>query len=498
MKNAGQASDEILINLTARETRVALVEEGVLQEILIDRARKRSLVGNIYKGRVVRVLPGMDAAFVDIGLERASFLHAQDIYQPNAGSEEEAEVSGLKNITQLLRENQEIVVQITKEPLGTKGARVTTQLSIPSRYVVLLPASQSIGISVRIEDEEERIRLKNIIEQENQENALTYGYIVRTAAEGASDSALRMDIRFLQRLWDSVKQSMETSKPGSLIYADLPLELRVLRDFTTHHLQRIMVDDEGCVEKMSQFAEQFMPEAQEKIFLYRGERPVFDLHNIEEEIERSLSKKVGLKSGGYILIEQTEAMTTVDVNTGAYVGHRNLEETIFKTNLEAVQVIARQLRLRNLGGIIILDLIDMQNEMHRQAVLEALHQHLAKDHTKTMVSEVTSLGLVQMTRKRTRESLEHVLCEVCPVCEGKGSVKTAETVCYQIFREIMREARQYPQAGEFLVLASAKVVELMLDEEAQSMAELQTAIKASIRLQSEALYAVEQFDIILM
>lgn len=499
-------SEEILINLTPRETRVAVVEDGILQEVLVERARKRGLVGNIYKGRVVRILPGMEAAFVDIGLERAAFLHASDIsegYKPTFGEESPSQLEQellepppAVCITKLIHQGQDLIVQVIKDPLGTKGARLTTHVSIPSRYLVFLVDSDAVGISIRIEDEIERERLKDIINTFKQD--MDGGYIVRTAGEHIDPWAIRSDMQFLQRLWASVKEKSQKAKSTELIYADLDLELRVVRDFINDNTLKINIDARTGFERMRAFAEQFLPDALNKIELYSGERPLFDLYNIEDEIERSLSKKVTLKSGGYLMIEQTEAMTTVDVNTGAYVGHRNLEETIFKTNLEASQAIARQLRLRNLGGIVILDFIDMQRSEHKQAVLDSLEQYLAKDHARTSVGEVTSLGLVQMTRKRIRESLEHVLCGVCPMCEGRGFVKTAETICYQIFREVIREAKQYQKVKEFLILAAPEVVELMLDEESNSVAELESFINASLRLQSESLYTVEQFDIVLM
>ncbi len=503
-------SEEILINLTPRETRVAVVENGILQEVFVERERKRGMVGNIYKGKVVRVLPGMEAAFVDIGLERAAFLHASDIIQGykqtllsdnNPDSlQDESETPDIPvpiHINQLVRQGQDLIVQVIKDPLGTKGARLTTHVSIPSRYLVFLADSDVIGVSVRIENEEERNRLKETIATFKDEIG-TGGYIVRTAGEHIDPWAIRADMQFLQRVWASLQEKMLHAKATEVIYADLPLELRVIRDFINDKTTHIKIDSRAGFERMTRFAEQFLPDSLDKLELYTGERPLFDMHSIEEEIERTLHKKVPLKSGGYLMIEQTEAMTTVDVNTGAYVGHRNLEETIFKTNLEAAQTIARQLRLRNLGGIIILDFIDMSNPEHKQGVLDTLNQNLAKDHARTTVSEVTSLGLVQMTRKRIRESLEHILCGPCPMCEGRGFIKTAETVCYQIFREIIREAKQYPKVKQFLILAAPEVVGLMLDEESNSVAELEAFVEATLRLQSESLYTAEQFDIVLM
>ncbi len=487
-------SEEILVNVTPQETRVAVVENGVLQEVLIERTRCRGLVGNIYKGVVSRVLPGMQAAFVDVGLERAAFLHVTDIMSSNDDSG--VEVRRDEGITRLLREGQVLLVQVIKDPLGTKGARLTTHITIPSRYLVFMPEAGNIGVSQKIESEEERQRLKDIVQGTLEEHE-PHGYIVRTAAEGVSADALRADMRFLRKLWESVHASEATAGAGSVVYEDLPLVRRVLRDLVGTEVEKVRIDSRETFETVSKFAEQFVPEILDQLEYYPGERPVFDLYAVEDEIQKALERKVQLKSGGYLIIDQTEAMTTIDVNTGAYVGHRNLEETIFKTNLEAAQAIARQLRLRNLGGIIIIDFIDMSDEEHKRQVLRALEKSLERDHAKSHISEVSSLGLVEMTRKRTRESLEHVLCSVCPTCGGRGSLKTPETVCYEIFREILREARQF-DAQQLLVLASQEVVDLLVDEESTSLAELESFIGKAIRFQSEVLYTQEQFDVVLM
>ncbi len=482
-------SEEILINVTPRETRVASVENGVLQELYIERTHKRGLVGNIYKGRVCRVLPGMQAAFIDIGLERAAFLHASDIAQPNVGNGQRETA-----IENLLNEGQELLVQVVKDPLGSKGARLTTHLTIPSRYLVFLPGERTAGVSTKIEREEERQRLKEII-QGFAERRSEGGFIVRTAAEGSDPAELEADQIFLDRLWESIRARIEKAPAGSIIYEDLPLALRTLRDLVSDTVEKVRVDSRETYLKLVEFADQFVPWMASQLEYYPGERPIFDLYGVEDEIQKALERKVQLKSGGYLIIDQTEAMTTIDVNTGAYVGHRTLEETIFKTNLEAAQTIARQLRLRNLGGIIIIDFIDMGTEEHKRQVLRALEKSLARDHARCHITEVSSLGLVEMTRKRTRESLEHILCEVCPTCQGRGSLKTAETVCYEIFREIIREARQY-EAKELLVLASQEVVDLLLDEESASLAELESFIKRPIRFQVEAMYTQEQFDVV--
>lgn len=504
-------SDEILINKTPYETRAAVVSDGILQEILIERTDRNLLVGNIYKGKVVRVLPGMEAAFVDIGLERAAFLHVNDIHTVRNSLEIEKEVLSdeLTNdveknviippkadITNILYQGQEIVVQVIKDPLGTKGARLTTQVSIPSCYLVYLAESDVIGVSIRIEQEEERTRLKEHLS--NFQSELGGAYIARTAAEGVDHWVLRADMQFLARLWINIADKIAESKAGDLIYGNFPLELRMLRDYVGRGIQQIRVDAAESFDRMVGFAQDFLPETIGNIQLYQGTRHIFDLYNIDEEIEKALSNHVSLKSGGYIIIEQTEAMTTIDVNTGAFVGYRNLEDTIFKTNLEAAQAIAHQVRLRNLGGMIIIDFIDMASPEHQQSVLDELQMHLSQDNARTTISAVTSLGLVEMTRKRTRESLEHILCEKCPTCRGKGYIKTKETICYEIFREVVREAKQYPNINGILILASVDVIEQLLDEEAHHLAELQAFAQLNIKLQPEALYNIEQFDIILL
>jgi ribonuclease G len=485
--------EEILINVTPSEVRAALLENGVLQEVYVDRTAFRGLISNIYKGRVMRVLPGMQAAFIDIGLERTAFLHASDIAKVRVADDPEH----APNIRELVREGDEIMVQVVKDPLGNKGARLTTYITLPSRHLVLLPRSNTVGVSARIEDEQERDRLRLMVEELLAEQELDCGAIVRTAAEGADKDALAADLRYSLKLWSVVKGRCSERSVKSLIHEDLSLPLRVLRDMVTGDVERILVDSEDDFTAMQQFAATFLPEAGPAIEFYERRRPIFDLHGIEDEIRRSLERNIPLKSGGYLIFDQTEAMTTIDVNTGAYVGHRNLEETIFRTNLEASVAIARQLRLRNLGGIIIIDFIDMAEEEHRSQVLQSLSGRLAGDHAKTQIMDVSPLGLVEMTRKRTRESLEHVLCQACPSCEGRGFVKTAESVCYEIFREILRQHGQF-DFQELLVLARPRVIERMLDEESASVAELEELTGATIRLQSESLYAPDQFDVILM
>lgn len=476
------------MNVTPTETRVALVENGVLQEIFIERSNHRGLVGNIYKGKVVRVLPGMQAAFVNIGFERAAFIHAAEISGGDANTP----------IQTLVHEGQSLIVQVTKDPIGTKGARLTTQLSIPSRYLVYMPGSVHIGVSQRIEEEVERERLKQVVLEcmTAEELSGEAGFILRTAAEGVGDEEILADIRYLKRLWRKLNERIKEQKAPSLIYAELPLSLRTLRDAIRPEVSKILVDSRETSTKLEHFAEQYMPEVQQRLDYYPGPRPIFDLYSVEDEIQRALERKVPLKSGGYLVIDQTEAMTTIDVNTGAFVGRRNLEETIYKTNLEAATAIGRQLRLRNIGGIIILDFIDMVDVEHQRQVLRMLEKVLEKDHTKTKISSVSELGLVEMTRKRTRESLEHMVMEPCSTCNGRGSVKTAETICYEIFREILREERAY-EAGTYLILASQPVVDRLLDEDSSGLADLEAFIGKAIKLQVESQYTQNQYDIIL-
>jgi ribonuclease G len=494
-------SIEILVNIAPREARAAVVENGVLQEIYLERTSRRGLVSNLYKGRVSRVLPGMQAAFVDIGLDRTAFLHAADI----AGTPPDETVVGLsaasgsqqvEDIRRLVNQGDDILVQVIKDPIGTKGARLTTFVALPSRYLVYMPRGDGIGVSARIEDELERQRLKSAMLGLLPPGA-PGGYILRTAAQGVSIESLREDMAYLDKLWKHVRVRATETEPGTIVHEDLPLALRVLRDELSRGVSRVLVDSPREHAEMIAFAAAFMPDAATRIELYAGTRPIFDLHGIEEEIAKALERKVTLKSGGHLVIDQTESMTTIDVNTGAYVGHRNLEETIFRTNLEAAVAIARQLRLRNLGGIIIIDFIDMHDESHRRQVLAALERALAGDRAQTHIVSLSPLGLVEMTRKRTRESLEHLLCAPCPTCEGRGFVKTPETVCNEIFREIVRQSRQFA-SRELLILAHQDVVDRLLDEESTTLAELEAQVGRPIRLQVEGLYGVDQYDVVLI
>jgi ribonuclease G len=486
-------TEEILINVTPQETRVAVIEHGVMHELHIERTSARGLVGNIYMGRVVRVLPGMQSAFIDIGGERAAFLHVADIWgsRPHNG----APGAGTP-IERLLTEGQNLVVQVVKDPIGTKGARLSTQISIAGRLLVYLPQESHIGISQRIDDEEERQQLRGKLLQLLPADEKG-GFIIRTMAETATDRELEADVAYLRKLWQGIRERAQTAAPLTLLYQDLNLSLRVLRDFFHEDTARILIDSRETFHSMQQFAIEFTPNVLPRLEHYQGERPLFDLYGVEDEIEKALARRVDLKSGGYLMIDQTEALTTVDVNTGGFVGGRSFDDTIFKTNLEAAQVIARQLRVRNLGGIIIIDFIDMDSEEHRNAVLNEFRKALARDRTRMTVNGLTQLGLVEMTRKRTRESLAHVLCEPCPVCGGRGELKTAQTVCYQVLRELLREARQF-DAREFRILASQQVIDMFLDEESQSLAMLSDFIGKPVSLQVESAYNQEQFDIVLM
>lgn len=482
-------SDELLINVTPMECRVALIQNGTVNELFVERTVKRGLVGNVYKGKVVRVLPGMQAAFVDIGLSRTAFLHINDMVWPRS--------QPTPNVFELLQPGQILTVQVMKDMLGTKGARLSTDLSIPSRYLVLMPYGHHIGVSQRIESEEERDRLRSMIERIQKEHDLPGSVIVRTAAEGVAEEAIAQDMAYLAKLWEYIQRKQKTIVVPSLIFEELPLPQRVIRDLANENTSKIYVDSREVFAKLQEFIQEFVPNISNSLIHYPGERPLFDLYNVEEDIQKALQTRVALKSGGYLMIDQTEAMTTIDVNTGSYVGGRTLEDTVFKTNMEATQVIARQLRLRNLGGIIIIDFIDMQEASHREEVMSQFERMLQRDHAKTKITQVSELGLVEMTRKRTRESLEHLLCESCPTCQGRGYVKTAESVCYEIFREIMRYARAFESQSAFTVVAHPAVIDRLLTAEAPAVADLEHFVSRVIKFQVENLYTQEQYDIIL-
>lgn len=490
-------TEEILVNVSPSETRVAFLENGLVQELYIERNKGRGLVGNIYKGKVLRILPGMQAAFVDIGLAKAGFMHADDI---NVFDKEGLELRSSKteDIRSLLHDGQELYVQVVKDPLGTKGARLTTHLSVSARYLVYMPNTDHVGISNTIENADEKDRLYELVSGLRDEYKDQYkgGFIVRTVAEGKSEDELRADIPFVYKLWHELVKPARKVKAPSLIYEDMPLHMRTVRDLIRSNIERVKVDAESSFQEMQKFAKHYVPEVGKRIELYQGERPLFEIYGVEEEIQRALSREVPLKSGGYLVVDQTEAMTTVDVNTGAFVGKRNLEETIFKTNMEAAAAIARQLRFRNIGGIIIIDFIDMEDAEHKRQVHRTLEKLLEKDRARTSITGVSELGLVEMTRKRTRESLGRTLCEPCPVCNGRGVQKSAQTVCFEIFRDILREAKTY-DSGSLRVLASQKIIDYLLDEESDSVADLEHFISKTIEFSVETLYTQEQYDIVL-
>jgi ribonuclease G len=491
-------SEEILVNVTPMETRVAVVENGATQDIYIERTTSRGLVGNIYAGTVVRVLPGMQAGFVDIGAERTSFIHVSDIAVENGAGQENRSAAAAA-IGDHLHEGKKVIVQVTKDPLGSKGARLTTQLSVSSRYLVFMPQTRHVGVSQRIDDQEERNRLQQLLADAvaAEEMEGEGGYILRTAAEGVGPEEIRADLRFLKRLWAAVSRRAKRATRPELLYEDVPLHLRTARDLARPGVERIRIDSRESFSALRQFCDEYVPEVSTLLEHYDGERPLFELHGIEDEIQRALSRRVELKSGGHLVIDQTEAMTTIDVNTGSFVGRRNQAETILKTNLEAATTLARQLRVRNLGGIIIVDFIDMMDEEHRRQVLRTLEKAMLRDPARNKVYGISGLGLVEMTRKRTRESLEHMLCEECPVCQGRGMLKTAETVCYEIFREIMRDARAY-ENDTLMVLAAQGVIDRLLDEESANLADLEEFIGKTISLRVEPGYNQEHFDIILL
>ncbi|MFD0667492.1 ribonuclease G [Ramlibacter sp. MAHUQ-53] len=489
---------DILINWSPQETRVAIVESGAVQELHVERTLERGLVGNIYLGKVARVLPGMQSAFIDVGLERAAFLHVADVWQPHAEPDAGRPPAPQVPIEKQVFEGRAMMVQVIKDPIGTKGARLSTQVSIAGRLLVFLPQDDHLGVSQKIPlQQREALRQRLVALVGTRETGGGGGFILRTNAEDASDAELADDIAYLRKTWARIRQAATSQPPGTLLHQDLNLLQRVLRDLVGEETQSIRIDSREQFAALQAFGQEFMPAAAAKLQLYKGERPIFDLYSIDDEVARALGRRVELKSGGYLIVDQTEALTTVDVNTGGYVGARNFDETIFKTNLEAAQAIARQLRLRNLGGIIIVDFIDMVRPDHRDAVLAELRKQLGRDRVKTMAGGFSQLGLVELTRKRTRESLAQALCEPCPACQGSGQVKTARTVCYDILREILREARQF-NPREYRVVACPRVVELFLDEESQHLAGLSDFIGKPISLQADSAMGPEQYDIVLL
>ena len=482
-------AEEILINITPREVRIAILENSVLQEVHIERGLHHGLVGNIYKGRINRLLPGIQAAFVDIGLERSAFLHVTDVqgYEERVNA---AATSAEIDVRDMLKPSQDLLVQIYKDPLGSKGARLTTQFTIPSRYLVFTPGNPHISVSQKITDEAERARLMAMITPDPEG-----GYIFRTAAEGITQADVDADKVFLQALWAEVLLKNRHAKPGDVVYEEIPIVFRVLRDLVGFKIEKIRVDHPPTAKEMRDFAARYVPALVDRIEDYSAELPLFDLYSVEDALQKALYRKVYLKSGGHLIFDQTEAMTTIDVNTGSYLGAGNLEKTIFKTNQEAVDVIARQLRLRNLGGIIIIDFIDMMDDLHKEHILQTLSAALAKDSARIQISELSSLGLVQLTRKRARESLEHILCVPCPLCHKRGSIKSLETVSYEIFREIKRSAQLFGWPG-FLVIAAEKVVNCLMDEQSTLLADLEHQLGKRIKLRVELLFTQEQYNIL--
>ena len=499
-------SAEILINVRPLETRVAYVEAGTLMDLKIERKISPTLVGTIHRGVVTRVLPGMQAAFVDIGLDKAAFLYVGDIITEEGKdffdederedkSDEEARPSReIKTpIQDLIKEGQHLMVQVAKDPLGTKGARITTHISLPGRGVVYMPFVKHLGISRKIESEEEKERLKKIIHKINPSG----GVIVRTASEGASEESLRSDIEYLDRLSKEIQKNYEKKKTAGLVHSELDVELRALRDLMSEEVTTVWVDDVEVYKKVSKFVTQLMPKYRQNIILYEEKKPLFDLYDIDLEISRAMERKVWLKSGGYIVFDEAEALVVIDVNTGRYVGKKDLEDTILKTNLEAVKEIAHQLRVRNCGGIIIIDFIDMEKETHREQVLNGLEEELKKDRSRTNIVSMSDLGLVEMTRKRIRPSLVKTLCQPCSYCDGKGYIKRKNTVASEIFRELEREISLVELAKRpgIIVHCHAEIVDWVYESETETLEALEKRIGRSIAFKIEPTYHTEQYEI---
>jgi ribonuclease G len=501
-------SNEIIINVSPTETRIARLEAGQISEMIVERLQDAGLVGNIYKGRIVRVLPGMQAAFAEIGLERTAFLYVADIApelaleEMIAGEEESPPPEKqrfekrhnrqMPQIQDLVREGQEVVVQIAREPIGTKGARLTSHVSLPGRFLVYMPTVNHVGVSRRIPDDKERSRLKGLLEKLRVD--YNGGFIARTMSEGATLKDLKQDMEYLTTLWKEISQKIDGVKAPALIHRELSVIHRAVRDLFTPDIDRILIDSKEEMEKVKNFIETFLPRAGNVVQHYNGEEPIFDAFGIEIEISRALGKKVWLKSGGYIIIEQTEALAAIDVNTGKFVGKRNLEETILKTNLEAAKEIAYQLRLRDLGGIIILDFIDMERPANKEKVYQTLKEALRSDRAKTTITKITDLGLVEMTRKRTRESLSRLLCENCFYCEGRGYLKSRTTICHEIFRELKRSLSDL-RAQTITIQANPSVVEMLMEEEHPGIEEWERKSGKKTNVKAREDYHVEQFDI---
>lgn len=493
-------AEELLITVSEFETRVAKLAGGAVQELHLAPASGYSLTGNIYIGKVVRIIQGMQAAFVDVGLERPGFLHVRDIEGPRLMQAEDGESGDAPDIRDLLHEGQQLMVQIAKDPISGKGARLTTQLAIASRYTVLMPFTDHIGISQRIEDEDERERLKKMIDEVRQEQDVGMGFIARTAVEGVDREAIERDVRVLARIWDRVLEKKANAACPDVIYEELPLHIRVVRDLTDPDVETIRIDHRDTYERVRRFVDEFIPEFSERMRLYEEERQLFQRYGVDDEIARALDRKVSLKSGGHLVIEQTEAMITIDVNTGGFLGSKNLEETVFRTNMEAAAVIPRQLRLRNLGGIIVVDFIDMEEEEHQRQVLRTLEKAAEADPSRMRIEGFSSLGLVQMSRKRTRESLIQQICEPCSQCGGVGFVKSPESTCLEVFRAIVEDARVRCNGPrqDYLIRSTADVVDRLLDEDADQLSRLSDQIGREISIQLEPSCQPGDFDIVLI
>ncbi|TAN43985.1 MAG: Rne/Rng family ribonuclease [Nitrospirae bacterium] len=490
-------SAELVINVTREESRVALLENGQVVELYIERKRDASLVGNIYKGRVLKILPGMQSAFVDIGLEKAAFLYVADImpemdefYSAFLGDSSDRMDIDIdmpfnqgprpSSIDEIIQEGQELIVQVSKDPIGSKGARVTSYVTLPGIYIVLMPNVEHVGISRRIEDEEVRTQLKVIADEIKPKG---FGLIMRTASEDATREEIKNDLDFLLLLWENIHKKNEKVSAPTILYNDLDLVFRSVRDFMGHTVERLVIDSSEEYERVKDFVKTYFPRLVDKVELYEDREPIFDSFALELDISRALGRRVWLKSGGYIVIDQTEAMTVIDVNTGKFVGKENLEDTILKTNLEAVKEIAYQIRLRNLGGIIIVDFIDMEKQNNREKVFNAFVEVMKKDRAKNTIYNISELGLIQMTRKRVRESLGRVLCDQCPYCEGKGFIKSPQTIAFEIFRKIKK--MNLPAGSKVTIKASPTVAELLSDEERQTLEELESACKIKLIVKEE-------------
>lgn len=494
-------NNEIIINVSRGEIRVALLENGQVVELYIDRKKEEGIVGNIYKGRVAKVLPGMQASFIDIGLEKAAFLYATDVSNTMEEyvrfMDEDIEFTDGKRkrtatpIEDLLQEGQEIFVQVSKEPIGMKGARVTSYLTLPGRYLVFMPSVDHIGVSRRIKDEDERKRLREIINKLKRPGS---GYIVRTVSEGKPEEEFSSDMKFLEILWQNIEKKKERQSAPCLIHSDLDIIFRVVRDLFTSEIKRLVIDSQEEYLKVKDFVETYLPSLSDRIELYDKEEPIFDLYGIEIEIEKALKRKIWLKSGGYIVIDEVEALTAIDVNTGRYVGKKSLEETILKTNLEAAKEIAYQLRLRNIGGIIIVDFIDMEKEENRKRVYTTFQEALAEDKARINIFQISPLGLIEMTRKRVRRSLSRCLCYPCPYCEGDSYIKSPLTICYEIFNEIRRNYNTSLEK-KVIVVAHSAVADLLYDEERQEMETLEKEIQKKIIIRADPNLHQEQYEI---